>query len=84
LEDHSNYKRPRSEKVTKSHGNASDLTWWERREVEKEAVTHVGPVIIVSYFASAQETIEGERLSIKPAARLIEKSFRCLFCRLST
>lgn len=33
-------------------------------------VTHVGPVIIVSYFASAQETIEGKRLSIKPAARL--------------
>jgi len=33
-------------------------------------VTHVGPVTIVSYFASAPETIEGKRLSIKPAARL--------------
>jgi len=32
-------------------------------------VTQVGPVIIVSYFVSVQETIEGKRLSTKPAAR---------------
>lgn len=33
-------------------------------------VTQVGPAIIVSYFVSAEETIEGKRLSTKPAARL--------------
>ena len=33
-------------------------------------VTQVGPAIIVSYFVSVEETIEGKRLSSKPAARL--------------
>ena len=33
-------------------------------------VTENGPVIVVSYFVSVQETIEGERLSSEPAARL--------------
>jgi len=33
-------------------------------------VTQVGPAIIVSYFVSVEETIEGKRLSIKPATRL--------------
>ncbi len=33
-------------------------------------VTQVGPTIIVSYFVSVEETIEGKRLSTKPAARL--------------
>jgi hypothetical protein len=33
-------------------------------------VTQVGPAIIVSYFVSVEETIEGKRLSTKPAARL--------------
>ena len=33
-------------------------------------VTQVGPVIIVSYFVSTEETIEGKRLSTSPAARL--------------
>ncbi len=33
-------------------------------------VTQVGPAIIVSYFVSAEETIDGQRLSTKPAARL--------------
>lgn len=33
-------------------------------------VTLAGPAIIVSYFVSAEETIEGQRLSSKPAARL--------------
>ena len=33
-------------------------------------VTQVGPAIIVSYFVSVEETIEGKRLSTEPAARL--------------
>ena len=33
-------------------------------------VTQVDPAIIVSYFVSVEETIEGKRLSSKPAARL--------------
>jgi len=33
-------------------------------------VTQVGPAIIVSYFVSVEEVIEGKRLSTKPAARL--------------
>ncbi len=33
-------------------------------------VTQVGPTIIVSYFVSVEETIEGKRLSREPAARL--------------
>ena len=33
-------------------------------------VTEVGPAIIVSYFVSVEETIEGKRLSTEPAARL--------------
>ncbi len=33
-------------------------------------VTQVGPAMIVSYFVSVEETIEGNRLSSKPAARL--------------
>ena len=33
-------------------------------------VTQVGPAIIVSYFVSVEEAIEGKRLSTKPAARL--------------
>jgi len=33
-------------------------------------VTQVGPAIIVSYFVSVEETIEGKRLSREPAARL--------------
>ena len=33
-------------------------------------VTQVGPVIIVSYFVSVEETIEGKGLSSKPAPRL--------------
>lgn len=33
-------------------------------------VTQVGPAIIVSYFVSVEETIDGQRLSSKPAARL--------------
>ena len=33
-------------------------------------VTENGPVIVVSYFVSVEETIEGESLSTEPAARL--------------
>ena len=33
-------------------------------------VTRNGPVIVVTYFVSVPETIDGKRLSIKPAARL--------------
>lgn len=33
-------------------------------------VTESGPVITVTYFVSVEETIKGERLSSKPAARL--------------
>ncbi len=33
-------------------------------------VTQVGPAIIVSYFVSVEEIIEGKRLSREPAARL--------------
>lgn len=33
-------------------------------------VTQVGSAIIVSYFVSVKETIDGQRLSSKPAARL--------------
>ena len=33
-------------------------------------VTRVGPALIVTYFLAVAETIEGKRLSAKPAARL--------------
>lgn len=33
-------------------------------------VTQDGPVVIVTYFVSVEETIDGKRLSAKPAARL--------------
>jgi len=33
-------------------------------------VTQNGPVIIATYFVSVEETIEGKRLSTKPAPRL--------------
>lgn len=33
-------------------------------------VTENGPVIVVTYFVSVEETIKGERLSSKPAPRL--------------
>jgi hypothetical protein len=33
-------------------------------------VTQEGPVVIVTYFVSVEETIDGKRLSAKPAARL--------------
>ncbi|OPY77505.1 MAG: hypothetical protein A4E64_01090 [Syntrophorhabdus sp. PtaU1.Bin058] len=32
--------------------------------------TQEGPVVIVTYFVSVEETIDGKRLSAKPAARL--------------
>lgn len=33
-------------------------------------VTQEGPVVIVTYFVSVEETIDGKRLSAKPAGRL--------------
>lgn len=38
--------------------------------LSKIKITRNGPVIVATYFVSAEETIEGERLSKKPAPRL--------------
>ncbi len=38
--------------------------------LSKCKVTRDGPVLIVSYFVSVEETIDGERLTSAPAARL--------------